>query len=665
LSGFGGVQLEGARGPAAALLLRRRAQQRDVAAFYARRFQRVQLVPQGAPGTGPVLVDSLEKVVLQKDFLNVVGGVDSQSNGLAEIEVTRDADGGMRFYAETDVHLVCKNTSGVTITMGTPVYVTGSVGATTTVEIAASDAGNAAKMPSIGLLEQTLAPNEFGRVVAVGVLGGLNTSAYSINQTAYIAVGGGLTGTRPTAATALVQNIGRVLRVNGSNGEILVLGAGRTNDVPNYNATRLLGRGSASGAGPAQEITVSTGLSLVGTSLSASQDLFRAIVVAGQNTIFASASDSLEFVAGSNITLTTDDTLKTVTIDAAGGSGGGAPTTADYLVKTADAGLSAERVVTDSTTVTANWGTAGQVAFERAALTGDVTASANSNATTIANDAVTTAKIAADAVTYAKIQNVSATDKVLGRQSAGSGDVEEITCTSAGRALIDDVDNAAQRTTLGLATIASSASASDLTAGTVATARLGTGTADATTFLRGDQTWATPAGGGSNEVKFANAGMTATSVASTTLVDLASKTVTVTAGDTIEIEIIGTILNNSGTTRTYTFEAELGAFAVTCLDGTTVAANATNRAPIKIRAVYSVASTSSAGVVIFAERATPGAADTGLSIATTTYRHAWHTSASNLTGSQAIKLRCLSSNATATQTFHVHSFIVRQYAQAL
>jgi hypothetical protein len=453
--------------------------------------------------------------------------------------------------------------------------------------------------------------------------------------------------------------------VNGSNGEILVLGAGRTNDVPNYNATRLLGRGSASGAGPAQEITVSTGLSLVGTSLSASQDLFRAIVVAGQNTIFASGSDSLEFVAGSNITLTTDDTLKTVTIDAAGGSGGGAPTTADYLVKTADAGLSAERVVTNSTTVTANWGTAGQVAFERAALTGDVTASANSNATTIANDAVTTAKIAADAVTYAKIQNVSATDKVLGRQSAGSGDVEEITCTSAGRALIDDVDNAAQRTTLGLATIASSASASDLTAGTVATARLGTGTADSTPFLRGAQTWATPAGGGSNEVKFANAGMTATSVASTTLVDLASKTVTVTAGDTIEIEIIGTILNNSGTTRTYTFEAELGAFAVTCLDGTTVAANATNRAPIKIRAVYSVASTSSAGVVVFAERAAPGAADTGLSIATTTYRHAWHTSASNLTGSQAIKLRCLSSNATATQTFHVHSFIVRQYAQAL
>ena len=60
------------------------------------------------------------------------------------------------------------------------------------------------------------------------------------------------------------------------------------------------------------------------------------------------------------------------------------------------------------------------------------------------------ATIAADAVTYAKMQNVSATDKVLGRVTAGAGNVEEIACTAAGRALLDDANATAQRVTLGL-----------------------------------------------------------------------------------------------------------------------------------------------------------------------------------------------------------------------
>jgi hypothetical protein len=58
---------------------------------------------------------------------------------------------------------------------------------------------------------------------------------------------------------------------------------------------------------------------------------------------------------------------------------------------------------------------------------------------------------------YAYIQNISATDKILGRVSAGAGIIEEIECTAAGRALIDDADAATQRTTLGLGTIATQA----------------------------------------------------------------------------------------------------------------------------------------------------------------------------------------------------------------
>jgi hypothetical protein len=75
---------------------------------------------------------------------------------------------------------------------------------------------------------------------------------------------------------------------------------------------------------------------------------------------------------------------------------------------------------------------------------GDITVGSSGTTLTIDNDVVT----------YAKMQNVSATDKVLGRSTAGSGDVEEIAMTAAGRALVDDADAAAQRTTLGLGTAA-------------------------------------------------------------------------------------------------------------------------------------------------------------------------------------------------------------------
>ena len=68
---------------------------------------------------------------------------------------------------------------------------------------------------------------------------------------------------------------------------------------------------------------------------------------------------------------------------------------------------------------------------------------ADSNITTakIADDNVTTAKIADDGVTYAKLQNVSTTDRILGRDSAGAGVVEEIT-PAALRTMLNVADGA-------------------------------------------------------------------------------------------------------------------------------------------------------------------------------------------------------------------------------
>jgi len=77
-------------------------------------------------------------------------------------------------------------------------------------------------------------------------------------------------------------------------------------------------------------------------------------------------------------------------------------------------------------TVTGGLEFTGAGGIQRSALTGDVTAAAGSNATTIANDAVTTLKILNANVTLAKIQNIG-TDRLLGRDTAASGVVEELT----------------------------------------------------------------------------------------------------------------------------------------------------------------------------------------------------------------------------------------------
>lgn len=72
-----------------------------------------------------------------------------------------------------------------------------------------------------------------------------------------------------------------------------------------------------------------------------------------------------------------------------------------------------------------------------------------------------------DSVTLAKLAEM-ATDKLIGRSTAGTGNPEYIDLTAAGRALLDDVDASAQRTTLGLGNMAlQSASAVAITGGSI------------------------------------------------------------------------------------------------------------------------------------------------------------------------------------------------------
>lgn len=155
------------------------------------------------------------------------------------------------------VHKLARKGSVGTITRGTPVRVTGYNIGGGFLEVEAADAASAATMPAIGLAEDDITNGADGYVVVVGNLTDFDTSSYSVTDQLYVASGGGLTVTPPTG-TAERQKIGQVLRSNVATGEILVLGAGRTNAVPNIpNGQAWIGNGSGV-ATPTTLATVAT-----------------------------------------------------------------------------------------------------------------------------------------------------------------------------------------------------------------------------------------------------------------------------------------------------------------------------------------------------------------------------------------------------------------------
>ncbi len=198
--------------------------------------------------------------------------------------VTADAFYGDLYGA---IHILVKNVSGGSLTKGTPVYATGAVGASGAVEVEASLAGTGSTMPAMGLLDQDLDHNGQGDVVVSGVLQQIDTDTpgYSVGDELYVAVSGGLTTTRPSGSSELVQKIGKVIRVQQSTGEILVQGAGRTNDVPNGTlANDISGNAltaTTAASAPASTLTGSTLASGVTTSSLTSVGTLTGLAVSG------------------------------------------------------------------------------------------------------------------------------------------------------------------------------------------------------------------------------------------------------------------------------------------------------------------------------------------------------------------------------------------------
>lgn len=120
------------------------------------------------------------------------------------------------------VYIHCRNGTGSTLAKGTPVYITGNVGNTAQVIVAAADAANLAKMPAIGILDAAIESGADGHLVISGEITSMDTNGYAVNAALYVAEGGGFTTTAPTNK----QPIGRVTRGNSNTGALVVMGPG-------------------------------------------------------------------------------------------------------------------------------------------------------------------------------------------------------------------------------------------------------------------------------------------------------------------------------------------------------------------------------------------------------------------------------------------------------
>lgn len=102
-----------------------------------------------------------------------------------------------------------------------------------------------------------------------------------------------------------------------------------------------------------------------------------------------------------------------------------APNSASFITLNAETGLSAERALASSTSVVVNSATAGQVSFERAAITGDVTIAANSNTAVIPDSAIATNMVQLNAIGNARLAK-GAANSVKCNPTNASADLQDL-----------------------------------------------------------------------------------------------------------------------------------------------------------------------------------------------------------------------------------------------
>jgi hypothetical protein len=163
----------------------------------------------------------------------------SDTPGETEVLVMNDGD-AVWGHGEK-IHIQVRNDEGSTISAGAPLYSKGEIGGSNRILVGVCDANDSAKMPCIGVAHSEMNTTSTKDNFAV-VSGVYNTNISGFTSLAagdnlYIQDDGSLSQTKPFGESSKVQNVGIVLKTNGTTCQgLLVSAIGRTNDVPNLDS---------------------------------------------------------------------------------------------------------------------------------------------------------------------------------------------------------------------------------------------------------------------------------------------------------------------------------------------------------------------------------------------------------------------------------------------
>jgi hypothetical protein len=204
-------------------------------------------LPSGASETLQQVTDNGSTTTTNISVAQITMGGDLLADGDLTRTIGSEANRFVTTHGDLNGAVRFKAKANVALSKGDVVYIAGVSGGVPTVDKA--QANSSSTMPAFGVCYAAASLNAEVQIVTFGNLEGINTGSFAVGDTLFVSAttAGALTNSAPAGESNLIQNVGRVVKVDavGNSGIYKIGGAGRTNATPNLDSNKIfLGNGS-------------------------------------------------------------------------------------------------------------------------------------------------------------------------------------------------------------------------------------------------------------------------------------------------------------------------------------------------------------------------------------------------------------------------------------